>query len=227
MLSLLLFAGFVVAAPPGKAVDPAGQVVEGVQQFYRKSQRLTAAFRQVSVNATFGSREESAGRVYLKKPGKMRWDYFSARDKNKVSRSQMSDGKMIWAVDVAGKSYFKLRLADSPLPVAVTFLTGKGDLAKDFSARLLTGSKHGGASDEVLELTPKAPSAQCKTLVLVVDRKSFRVKKSIVTTATGDTNELSFYEPNSSKSLADTLFVFNPKAATGFREIKPQSAPKK
>jgi outer membrane lipoprotein-sorting protein len=174
VLSLLLFAGFVVAAPPGKAVDPAGQVVEGVQKFYRTSQRLTATFRQVSVNATFGNREESAGRVYLKKPGKMRWDYFSARDKNKVSRSQMSDGKMIWAVDVAGKSYFKLRLADSPLPVAVTFLTGKGDLAKEFSAKLLTGSKHGGASDEVLELTPKAPSAQCKTLVLVVDRRHER-----------------------------------------------------
>jgi len=226
MLNLFLVVGFVAAAPPGNA-DPAGQVVKGVQEFYRQSQRLTATFRQVYVNATFGERTESAGRVYLKKPGKMRWDYFSARDKKRVSRTHLSDGKMIWAVDVTGKWYFKDHLANSSLPVAVTFLTGKGDLASEFDAKLLTGSKQGGASDEVLELTPKKPSAQCKTLVLVVDRKTFRVKKSIVTTATGDTNEFSFYEPDAAKALADSLFVFNPKAAKGFRQIKPQQAPQK
>ena len=228
MLNLFLVVGFVAGAPPGKAVaDPAGQVVNGVQAFYRKTPRLTASFRQVVVNATFGDPKASAGRVYLKKPGKMRWDYFSEREKNKVSRSQMSDGKVIWAVDVNGKWYWRDHLANSPLPVAVTFLTGKGDLSKEFNAKLLTGSEHGGASDEVLELTPKKPSAQCKTLVLVVDRKNFRVKKSIVTTATGDTNEFSFYEPDASKALADSLFVFNPKAAKGFRQIKPQQAPQK
>lgn len=221
MLSLFLVVGFVAAAPPAQPPNPAGQVVQGVQAFYKKSPQLTAAFSQVSVNATFGEPKKSAGRVYLKRPGKMRWDYVSPRDKNKVTRSQMSDGKTIWAVDVVAKQYFQQRLADSPLPVAVTFLTGKGDLAREFSAKLLAGSRHGGPSDHVLELTPRTPSAQCKTLVLVVDRKSLRVKKSIVTSATGDTNELSFYEPDMAKSLDDTLFVFNPKAAKGFREIKP------
>ncbi|HEU5061097.1 MAG TPA: outer membrane lipoprotein carrier protein LolA [Kofleriaceae bacterium] len=211
------------------APNPADDVVKGVQDFYKKTSQLTAKFRQTNVNKTFGLPTVNDGKVYLKKPGKMRWDYFSKRDKNKVSRSQMSDGKMIWAVDVNGKWYYKQDLAKSTLPVAVTFLTGKGELSKEFNARLLTGSKHGTASDKVLELTPKKPSAQFKTLVLVVDPATFRVKKSIVTTATGDTTEFSFFEPDTTKMVADTWFVFNPSGPTtkGFREIKAEDAPQK
>lgn len=209
------------------APNQADEVVKGVQDFYKKTSQLTAKFRQTNVNKTFGLPTVNDGKVYLKKPGKMRWDYFSKRDKNKVSRSQMSDGKMIWAVDVNGKWYYKQDLGKSTLPVAVTFLTGKGDLSREFSPKLLTGSKHGAASDKVLELTPRKPSAQFKTLVLVVDPASFRVKKSIVTTATGDTNEFSFFEPDTAKVVADTWFVFNPQTAKGFREIKAEDAPKK
>jgi outer membrane lipoprotein carrier protein len=221
-------AGAIRVAPP--ATDPeADKIVQGVQSFYRNTQHLTAKFRQNVVNKTFGLPSMNDGKVYLKKPGKMRWDYFSKRDKSQVTRSQMSDGKTIWAVDKNGKWYYRQDLAKSALPVAVTFLTGKGELSREFNARLLTGSKHGSASDKVLELTPKKPSAQFKTLVLVVDPANFRVKKSIVTTATGDTNEFSFFEPDTTKEVADTWFVFNPKAAgaKGFREIKAEDAPQK
>lgn len=209
------------------APNPADAVVKGVQNFYKSTNQLTAKFRQSNFNKTFGMPKVNDGKVYLKKPGKMRWDYFSKRNKNQVTRSQMSDGKMIWAVDKTGKWYYKQSVAQSTLPVAVTFLTGKGELSKEFDAKLLTGSKHGGASDKVLELTPKKPSAQFKTLVLVVDPATFRVKKSIVTTATGDTNEFAFFEPDLAKAVADTWFVFNPQTAKGFREIKAEDAPKK
>jgi outer membrane lipoprotein carrier protein len=218
-------AGAIRVAPTTS--PEAAKVVQGVQTFYRSTQRLTAKFRQNVVNKTFGLPSMNDGKVYLKKPGKMRWDYFSKRDKTQVTRSQMSDGKTIWAVDKNGKWYYRQNLTQSALPVAVTFLTGTGDLGKEFDARLLTGSKYGTASDKVLELTPKKPSAQFKTLVLVVDPSNFRVKKSVVTSATGDTNEFSFFEPDTTKEVADTWFVFNPKAAKGFREIKAEDAPKK
>jgi len=219
-------AGAIRVAPVTTSPE-AAKVMQGVQTFYKSTQRLTAKFRQNVVNKTFGLPSMNDGKVYLKKPGKMRWDYFSKRNKNQVTRSQMSDGKTIWAVDKNGKWYYRQDLTKSALPVAVTFLTGTGDLAREFDARLLSGSKYGTASDKVLELTPKKPSAQFKTLVLVVDPSNFRVKKSVVTSATGDTNEFSFFEPDTTKEVADTWFVFNPKAAKGFREIKAEDAPKK
>lgn len=221
--ALFLFVGSRAAEPT------AADVASSLQRKYNSVRDFSAEFTQERTGGPLNRRQTQSGKVLVKKPGKMRWDYFSKRDKSKVTRSQMSDGKMIWAVDVNGKWYYKQDLAKSTLPVAVTFLTGKGDLTREFNAKLLTGSKHGSASDKVLELTPKKPSAQFKTLVLVIDPATFRVKKSIVTTATGDTNEFNFYEPDTTKMVADTWFVFNPKGPTtkGFREIKAEDAPQK
>lgn len=81
--------------------------------------------------------------------------------------------------------------------------------------------------DKVLELTPKKPSPNLKTVVLVVDPSDFRVTKSIITSRADDTNELSFYQPDTTRTVADTWFVFDPKAANakGFRQIKPNASP--
>ena len=211
------------------ARNAADDTVKRVQDVYRNQERLTAKFRQHAFNKTFGLPSVNDGKVYLKKPGKMRLDYFSRRDKSKVSRSLISNGTMIWAVDYSGKWYYQQNSAQSALPVAVTFLIGKGDLAKEFNARLLTGSKHGASGDKVLELTPKKPSPTLKTVVLVVDPSDFRVTKSIITSRADDTNEFSFYQPDTTRTVADTWFVFDPKAANakGFRQIKPKAAPPK
>jgi len=209
------------------ARNPADELVRRVQDVYRNQDRLSAVFRQNVMNKTFGLPSVNDGRVYLKKPGKMRWDYLSKRDRSRITRSLICDGTMMYAVDIAGKWYYQQNLAESLLPVAVSFWLGKGDLAKEFSARLLTDSKHGATGDKVLELTPKNASAALKSLVLVVDPADFRVRKSITTTVAGDTNAVSFYRMDTTRPVADSWFVFNPTVANarGFRQMKAQGPP--
>ena len=213
-------------APPATSPD-AGKLVDEVQKFYQTTPHFSAKFRQTVVSGTFGNTKVSDGQVYLKKPGKMRWDYVSARDKKSVTRSQMSDGSTIWVVLIANKQYFQQSLNNSALPVAVTFLTGKGDLKSEFNARLDVTGQFGAKTDRVLHLTPKKPSAQFKDLYLVVDPQNYRVKQSIVRNAGGDLNKFQFFEPDTKKKVADTWFVFNPKApaAKGFRMIEPPKDP--
>jgi len=214
-------------APAASAAD-AGKIVDAVQKFYQDTPQLTAKFRQTVVSGTFGKTTISDGQVYLKKPGRMRWDYVNKRDKRTISKSQMSDGNTIWVVLVQNKQFFQQSLKDSALPVAVTFLTGKGDLKKEFNVALDTSGKFGEKADRVLHLTPKQPSAQFKDLYLVVDSQNDRVKQSVVINAGGDVNKFQFFEPDTKKKVADTWFVFNPNApaAKGFREIKAEEAPK-
>jgi outer membrane lipoprotein carrier protein len=204
-------------------------IVTKVQEFYQRTPQLTAKFRQLTMNATFGVPQTSDGKVYLKKPGKMRWDYFSKRNANAVSKSQISDGKTIWVVDKNGKWFYKQDLTKSALPVAVTFLTGTGNLKTEFDTTLDRSGLYNKAnpSDHVLKLTPKKPSVQIKNLYLVVDPTSFRVRKSIVVNAAGDTNQFAFYEPDLIKAVNDAWFKFDAKAAKGFREIKEEDASKK
>jgi outer membrane lipoprotein-sorting protein len=197
----------------------ADQVVARVQDFYKETQQLTAKFRQTYTNQTFGRPTVSDGMVWIKKPGKMRWDYQGRR--GTVRKSFISDGSTLWSVEHDNKQVARMNLENNLLPVAVTFLYGKGNLATDFTAKLDTSGTYGAKTDHVLELKPRKPSAQYKTLYLVVDPKDFRVKQSIVIEASGNSNHFRFFEPDTKKTVADTWFVFNEREFKHYRLFEP------
>jgi outer membrane lipoprotein-sorting protein len=152
----------------------------------------------------------------------MRWDYFSKAKPDQLDRAFLSDGNVLWAVFVDGQTYYKKALKDDLLPVAITFLSGKGDLKADFHAKLDASGTRGAPGDQVLELTPKKPTAY-KTLWLVVDPKDHRVKRSIILNANNELSTFEFFEPDTAKALTDQTFVFDEKgnAKKGFRRIEP------
>jgi outer membrane lipoprotein carrier protein len=205
----------------------ADDIVDKVQEFYKDADKLTAKFRQTYKNVTFGTTKVSDGKVWIKKPGKMRWDYKGKGKKSKTKKSFISDGTNLWAVEHDNKQVIKKDLEENMLPVAITFLYGKGDLKEDFIAALDTSNTYGTKKDIVLELTPKTPSAQYKLLYLVVDPDDHRVKQSIVHEASGNTNHFRFYEPNTTKAVKDSWFVFNEKKYTNYRIVDDLDKKKK
>lgn len=207
----------------------ADAIVGKIQAFYKSTERLTAKFRQTTITKAFGRKQVSNGKLYVSKPGKMRWDYKKARKGQRVvtTKSFISDGENLWAINHVDKQYAEKSLKDDLLPVAITFLTGHGDLRRDFSSALDASGRHGKSSDYVLKLTPRQPSAQYKSLWLVVDPANFRVKHSIVLNAAGDENRISFYEPDTKRAVRDTWFSFNAKKHKEYRLFSPkQLAPK-
>ena len=107
------------------------------------------------------------------------------------------------------------------MPVAITFLYGQGDLSKDFTATLAPG-KFGGQGDLVVQLVPKQPTAQYKTLWLVVDSSDFHVKESIIEEVSNNLNSFSFtaIKTNAAaKYVGAKLFKFSPPK--GVKVITP------
>ncbi len=215
------------------AVAPsAAEVVGKVQDFYVQTKSFTASFQQTVTNQTFNKIKPkvSKGKVYILKPGKMRWDYLNESYKSapdpKVSKSFISDSKHLWAVMHKNKQYYKEDLEGSTLPVALSFLMGTGDLNKDFNVELDTPGKYGSKEDLLLLLTPKTPSARYKKLWLVVDRADYSVKQSVVLNSKGDTNSIRFsgVKTNDGKLKAGH-FIFNAKAHKDFKLIKAPEAP--
>jgi outer membrane lipoprotein carrier protein len=215
-LSLLaLIHPALAPAPPALA---AGELVKRVQAYYAKTQKLQADFRQDYSNATFGTSSHSDGTVYIAKPGKMRWDYTAPEKKHFIS-----DGATLWVYEVAAKQAFQQSLKDQILPVAVTFLYGKGDLAAEFDATLDPG-KFGGKDDYVVKLTPKKPEAQYKNLWLVVDAADFHVKESVILEAADNLNHFTFLNilQNAQVKFGDRHFTFVPPP--NVKVIKPDQA---
>ncbi len=214
----------VVVAAAGSADEAVGKV----QAFYNSTKSFTANFTQTVTNQTFNKLKPkvSRGRVYILKPGKMRFDYKNLTYKSvgdpKVDKSFISDGKHLWAVMNKSKQYYKSDLANSALPTAVSFLMGTGDLRKDFHVVFEKAGKFGGPDDLVLLLTPKSPSARYKKLWLVIDKSNYSVKESIVLNSKNDTNSIRFgaVKINSGK-LRPGHFLFNAKANKDYRLVTP------
>ena len=195
-----------VTQPKAPTPPTATEVVDKVQAFYKTTKRLRADFGQTYVNTTFGKKQTSSGELMIAKPGKMRWDY-----KAPTPKFFISDGTTLWVYEKEAKQAYKADLKDLLLPVAVTFLYGKGDLKQDFTAALDPG-KYGGKGDIVLKLTPKQPSAQYKNLWLVVDAADFHVRETVILEATGNINSFRFsnIRLNDKTKIKPSNFRFTP-----------------
>src|SRR5215207_5708896 len=147
--STAIGAAIRVAAAPS-----ADEVVGKVQAFYATINQLSAKFRQEFTNATFGDTKISDGSLWIMKPGKMRWDYYSKARKSqvKVEKSFISNGSYLYVVEHQNKQVIKKNLQKDLTPVAVSFLYGKGDLRADFNAALDTSNTYGAKGDVVLKL---------------------------------------------------------------------------
>lgn len=198
----------------------AAQVVNDVQKFYAGIKQVTAQFRQTVTNNTFGSKKNSDGTVWLMKPGKMRWDYVEKKqNKAVVKKSFISNGKYLYVVEHDNKQVVKKNLENDLMPVAVTFLHGKGNLNAEFNPVVDTSGKYGAKGDIVLQLTPKKPSAQYKHLYLVVAPDNFRVKQSVIIDSSNNVNQFQFFTPDFEKAQKETIFEFDERSVKNYRII--------
>src|SRR5580692_1057918 len=140
---LSLFACFA-ASSMASAAPAAGDVVDQVQKFYANITNVTATFQQTVHNAQFGTDKASTGTVWLKKPGKMRWDYVERKnDKDILKKAFISNGTTLFDVEPGNLQVIKKNLQNDVMPVAVSFLYGKGDLKNEFNAELDNTNTYG------------------------------------------------------------------------------------
>ena len=219
---LLDTAPLVATPAAGAAATQANPsaVIDNVQKFYAGISHVTAQFRQTVVNSTFGSTKTSDGAVWLAKPGKMRWDYLEKKkDKTQVTKSFISNGTNLYVVEHNNKQVVKKNLANDLMPVAVSFLYGKGDLKAEFMATIDTTGKYGAKGDIVLKMTPKKPSAQYKNLYLVVDPSNYRVKQSVIIDSSNNVNQFMFFAPDFQTAQKDSIFEFDERSVKNYRII--------
>ncbi|MBA3453684.1 MAG: outer membrane lipoprotein carrier protein LolA [Deltaproteobacteria bacterium] len=212
----------LVATPTAVATTPASanEVVDKVQKFYASINQVSAQFRQAVTYDTFGSTKTSDGTMFIQKPGKMRWDYLEKKKTNTVvKKSFISNGSYLYMVEHDNKQVMKKNLAQDLMPVAVSFLYGKGDLKAEFSSELDKSGKYGSKEDLVLKLTPKKPSAQYKNLYLVVSARDFHVTQSVIIDSSNNVNHFRFFAPDFQKPIKASWFEFDERSVKNYRVV--------
>jgi len=191
------------AAAWGEALS-LDEVLGRIQEQYEKHADFKADFLQEAVIKSLGKKQESEGVVYFKKPGKMNWMY------TKPTKQQIiSDGKTLWNYQPENKQVIVSRVAQAfQSQTPSTFLTGLGNLKKDFQARFLKEPVPG--SGYSLDLTPLETQGGVEKLFLVADPRNFNILQAKIQDAMGNTTQITFSKISFNNHLADSLFAFTP-----------------
>jgi outer membrane lipoprotein carrier protein len=199
---LLLAIPIAIAAP----VAGAPAIAHAVDEHYNHLHTLQAEFTEVYQGA--GMERTESGTLWLKKPGKMRWEYRSPTEK-----LFLGDGKDAWFYlpgdrQVRKTSMRKLEDLRSPL----AFLLGKTRLEKELQGLSLAPDVAPlTPGNLVLRGVPAAMADRVSQILLEVtpDRQIARITME---EADGSTTEYRFSNQRENVAVDDQRFRFLPPA---------------
>lgn len=198
LVFLALAALFVF--PTLAAGQDAAAIVGRLQEKYNSITSIKADFVQEVTSKGMPSMK-SEGKVWLKKPGKMRWEY-SKPAKDLI----VSDGKTIWLFQPDLNQVIEKPAASSATTMATDFLSGIGRIDKEFEVKVaeLESAHH------VLILTPRQEQQGLKKLILEVNRESYIVEKTVITDHFGNQTSVTFGNVKLNAKVKDSLFKYTP-----------------
>jgi len=181
--------------------QPAAQILARLQEHYQRIKTLEAEFHQETTLPITSRVSRARGKMYLKLPGKMRWEYREGQDKLVV----INNGIM-WFYEPEERQVTVTDLSKVPnSQELLTFLTGIGDLRRDFLLNETVTTREGSI---VIQLLPKAARSQWKALWLVVDGSSYNVLQTFFEGIQGEKTIISYTNIRENVELPEELFAF-------------------
>ena len=192
---------------PGRveAVDPqtSEEAVSAMESFYANVQSMEADFVQITRSPTMGTEEEQRGRISLKRPRKMRWD-FTRPDR----RLFLTDGQQMWIHSPEDNQVIHYRDVGGMSSGGVDSLLSEMDKIDESFNVALVPSVEGQDSDHFsMSLTPKE-EAPFKSLLLEVHKGKLTLKRILVVDSFDNETELRFSGVKVNSNLADSQFQF-------------------
>jgi outer membrane lipoprotein carrier protein len=198
--------GLVLAAP-GQAAD-VKELAAAVDAHYDHLRSLQAEFTEVYRGA--GADRSETGTLWLKKPGKMRWEYRSPREKLFVS-----DGRDAWfyvADDRQARKTAAKKLEDVRSPLA--FLLGKTKLEKELRGLSIAPDVTPLATGNVVLRGVPIGMADRVSEILLEVTPEHEIARIVIQDVDGAATEYRFTDQKEDVAVADGRFEFKPPAGT-------------
>ena len=187
------------AAPPTPA-----ELAATLQKKYDGVKDFSADFVHAYEGGVLRKQITERGKLQVKKPGKMRWEYTAPEEKLFVS-----DGVKMYSYIKQDKQVI---VSDIPAADQATtptlFLAGKGSLTRDFTPSFVDAPSGSPPGSQGLKLVPKARQREYDWLTLVVDPVSLGIRGLVTVDAQGGTSRFSFTNLKENVGMADKAFEF-------------------
>lgn len=216
----LALSAALVAPPVAHLADATAQeLAQALQRKYDGIKDFSADFTHAYEGGVLHKQITERGHLLVKKPGKMRWDYSAPEQKQFVS-----DGVKMYSYLPQDKQVIVTSVPpEDEATTPALFLTGKGHLARDFTASLVDAPAGMPAGSQALKLVPKARQRDYDWLTLVLDPGTLAIRGLVTIDAQGGTSSFSFTNLKENVGLADKAFAF--KIPRGVDVISAPSHP--
>jgi len=210
-LVALLLAGHILVAhvwlEAQTAVPNADALAKALQQRYQTIKDFTADFEHTYRGGALRTQSRERGTVKIKKPGKMRWTYTAPERKEFVS-----DGVKIYShIPQDRQVLVSDAPADGDVSTPAIFLSGRGDIARDFTASIVASP----VPDAIgLKLTPKRPEAQYDYFIVATTQPGLQIRALATHDRQGGDSVIAFMNLKENQGIPDKEFAFRiPKGA--------------
>lgn len=201
------------AFPCASALESIQAVAQAVDEHYNHLRSLRVDFTEIYQGS--GTERTESGTLWLekggvKKPGKMRWEYRSPREKLFVS-----DGRDVWFYlpeDHQARRTEARKLEDLRSPLA--FLLGKTRLNKELEGLSFASDvKPIIPDDVVLRGVPVALSHKASEILLEVNPRH-EIVRMVMEAADGSATEYRFKDEKQNEAIPKGWFEFRPPPGT-------------
>ncbi|MGD1022167.1 MAG: outer membrane lipoprotein carrier protein LolA [Candidatus Sulfotelmatobacter sp.] len=209
--AVVLMIACVVTA--GAFAEDVHTIAQGVDEHYNHLRTLQAEFAELYSGS--GMERTESGTLWLakgglKKPGKMRWEYRSPREKLFVS-----DGRDAWFYVPGDRQVRRTearKLDDIRSPLA--FLLGKSKLEKELQGLSLAPDVAPlAAGDVMLRGVPQAMADRVSEILLEVTPEH-RIARIVIDDVDGSSTEYRFSDQKENVVIPEGRFQFSPPAGT-------------
>jgi outer membrane lipoprotein carrier protein len=193
-LAPLLLGALALASPA--LASPASDV----EHYLAGLSSWSADFKQTIEDGQGHVLRTAAGKFYLERPGKFRWDY-----REPSAQLVVSDGKQIWFYDQeleqANVRAMDTTLASTP----AALLSGQGTVSAEFDIKALPDE----AGLKWFQLTPKRSDTDFQLVRIGFDRNG-ELAQMFLADKLNQITQVSFANPVKNPKLIPDLFSFTP-----------------
>jgi len=182
------------------AQESSRDIVAKVEQKLASFQTFQADFEQTYYATTISRPLKEKGRVYLKKPDRVRWEYKEPEEKVIVFK----EGTLLTYMP-EDNQLFRQRLTEEQYETEIlALLAGKGHLLDKYGVEP-SPFPGAGANSSQLKLTPKE-EGEYTHILLEIDKKTWLLGKAIFFDWAGNKNEFLFSKIRTDNRLSNDLF---------------------
>ena len=190
----------LICLPTFAAGQTASEIASRVDRFYNGLSSLKADFSQSYSGG--GMRRTESGTLWLKQPGKMRWEY-----RQPATKYFVSDGHTAWFYAAGDQQARKTPLKKlDDLRTPLRYLLGKTRLNKEFDGlSLAPDAKTAEAGDAVLRGVPRGMTDRVNQVLLEINQNN-QIVRIVIEEVDGAVTEFRFSNIQANAAAADSLF---------------------